>query len=242
MKIGCIIPARFGSTRLPGKPLKDIMGKPMIQRVYERVQEAKRPDVVIVATDDERVYEAVKAFGGEVMMTSSNHLTGTDRLAEVAKAHAELDVIINVQGDEPLMDAALIDALAYYFESPNHGPMVTASSPLLEEEYDNPASVKVVTKCNGDALYFSRSCIPYRRNDVVVPRKHVGIYGYEREFLLTYATMEPTPLELTESLEQLRALENGYTIHVIPTEHNFVGVDTQEDLERVREIFAVEGK
>lgn len=237
MKIGCIIPARFGSTRLPGKPLKDIAGKPMIQRVYERVQEAKRPDLVIVATDDERVYDAVKAFGGEVMLTSPDHLTGTDRLAEVARSLTDLDVIINVQGDEPLMDPDLIDALAQYFEEPNHGPMVTASSPLLEEEYDNPASVKVVTKSNGDALYFSRSCIPYQRNKVLAPRKHVGIYGYERKFLLQYATMEPTPLELTESLEQLRALENGYTIRVVPTDHTFVGVDTLEDLEQVRKIF-----
>ena len=192
MNIGCVIPARFGSTRLPGKPLADIAGKPMIQRVYERVTQAKKPQVVIVATDDQRVYDAVKSFGGTVVMTDANHPTGTDRLAEVAQQYTDLDVIINVRND---------------------------------------------------AMYFSRSLIPYSRHDFVnAPLKHIGIYAYRRQFLLDYAKMEPTAAEQTESLEQLRALENGFSIRVITTDKRFVGVDTPEDLARVNEIFEQEEK
>lgn len=238
MKIACVIPARYGSTRLPGKPLLDIGGKPMIQRVYERVKEATLIDEVIVATDDQRVYEAVQAFGGAVVMTSPDHPTGTDRLAEVAEGKPELDVVINVQGDEPLIDAQVIDDLARVFLDNQAQVMATVGCPLLEEEYQEPSAVKVIVNRLGNAMYFSRSLIPYPRNAFVnPPLKHVGIYGYSREFLLTYAKMAPTPAEQTESLEQLRALENGYAIQVIQTEQRFLGVDTPEDLERVRLLF-----
>ena len=238
MRIACIIPARYGSTRLPGKPLAMIGNKPMIQRVYEQVSKATEIHEVIVATDDERVYEAVIQFGGQVMMTRADHLTGTDRLAEVASTRTDIDVIINVQGDEPLIDASVIDALARQFKKDVTLQMGTVGCPLLESEYNEPSAVKVIVNRLGNAMYFSRSLIPHPRHAfVVAPLKHVGMYGYNRQFLLTYAKMEPTPAELTESLEQLRALENGYTIRVITTDQRFVGVDTPEDLERVNEIF-----
>lgn len=243
MKIGCVIPARFGSTRLPGKPLADIAGKPMIQRVYERVTNAKKPEVFIVATDDQRVYDAVQSFGGTVVMTDANHPTGTDRLAEVAQQYTDLDVIINVQGDEPMIDANLIDQLAELFESDDVLQMATVATPLLEEEYDEPSAVKVILNKRNDAMYFSRSLIPYPRHDFVnTPLKHIGIYAYRRQFLLDYAKMEPTAAEQTESLEQLRALENGFAIRVIITDKRFVGVDTPEDLARVNAIFEQEEK
>lgn len=238
MKFACVIPARYASTRLPGKPLADIAGKPMIQRVYEQVSKAKEPALVIVATDDQRVFDTVKAFGGTVAMTSPHHPTGTDRLAEVATTYDDIDVIINVQGDEPLIDADVIDQLAELFLEDPALQMATVGSPLLEEEYDEPSAVKVICNKRGDAMYFSRSLIPYPRNAFVnAPMKHVGIYAYRRQFLLDYANMEPTPAEQTESLEQLRALENGYTIRVIKTDKRFVGVDTPEDLDRVNAIF-----
>ena len=238
MHIACIIPARYGSTRLPGKPLAMIGDKPMIQRVYEQVSKATEIEQVIVATDDQRVYDVVVAFGGQAMMTRPDHLTGTDRLAEVAATHTEIDVIINVQGDEPLIDANVIDALAREFKEDSSLQMGTVGCPLLEEEYNEPSAVKVIVNRLGNAMYFSRSLIPYPRNAFVQPPlKHVGMYGYQRQFLLNYAKMEPTPAELTESLEQLRALENGYTIRVITTDQRFVGVDTPEDLDRVNEIF-----
>ena len=243
MKIGCVIPARFGSTRLPGKPLADIAGKPMIQRVYERVTNAKKPEVFIVATADQRVYDAVQSFGGTVVMTDANHPTGTDRLAEVAQQYTDLDVIINVQGDEPMIDANLIDQLAELFESDDVLQMATVATPLLEEEYDEPSAVKVILNKRNDAMYFSRSLIPYPRHDFVnTPLKHIGIYAYRRQFLLDYAKMEPTAAEQTESLEQLRALENGFAIRVITTDKRFVGVDTPEDLARVNAIFEQEEK
>ena len=243
MKIGCVIPARFGSTRLPGKPLADIAGKPMIQRVYERVTNAKKPEVFIVATDDQRVYDAVQSFGGTVVMTDANHPTGTDRLAEVVQQYTDLDVIINVQGDEPMIDANLIDQLAELFESDDALQMATVATPLLEEEYDEPSAVKVILNKRNDAMYFSRSLIPYPRHDFVnTPLKHIGIYAYRRQFLLDYAKMEPTAAEQTESLEQLRALENGFAIRVITTDKRFVGVDTPEDLARVNALFEQEEK
>ena len=215
-----------------------IGNNPMIQRVYEQVSKATEIEQVIVATDDQRVYDAVVAFGGQAMMTRPDHLTGTDRLAEVAVTHTEIDVIINVQGDEPLIDANVIDALAREFKEDSSLQMGTVGCPLLEEEYNEPSAVKVIVNRLGNAMYFSRSLIPYPRNAFVQPPlKHVGMYGYQRQFLLDYAKMEPTPAELTESLEQLRALENGYTIRVITTDQRFVGVDTPEDLDRVNEIF-----
>lgn len=238
MKILCVIPARYSSTRLPGKPLADIAGKPMIQRVYERAALATKPTEVLVATDHEAVFKAVENFNGHAMMTAADHATGTDRLAEVARKYTDIDVIINVQGDEPLIEPSIIDELAEAFATEPDLNMATIMTPIQEEEKNNPNNVKVVTDLKGYALYFSRSLMPYPRNDHQVPvYKHIGIYAYRREFLLNYAAMQPTPLESTESLEQLRALENGYKIKVLKTNFSFVGVDTEEDLVKVNEIY-----
>ena len=238
MKFLCVIPARFASTRLPGKPLADIAGKPMIQRVYERAMQATRPDEVLVATDDERVLAVMQGCGGKAMLTAADHPTGTDRLAEVAEAYPYVDVIINVQGDEPLIEPKIIDALAATFDEDPELQMATVMTPMAEEEKNNPNNVKVVTDKNGHALYFSRSLLPYPRVAIGVETyKHIGIYAYKRDFLLAYAKMEPTLLEQTESLEQLRVLENGYKIKVIQTDCKFVGVDTAEDLAKVNEIY-----
>ena len=242
MNILCVIPARYSSTRLPGKPLALIAGKPLIQRVYERAKEAKRPNAVLVATDHELVYQAVQGFGGQVMMTSPDHPTGTDRLAEVAKEHPEADIIINVQGDEPLIAPEVIDLLAGAFDGDPELNMATLMTEMDKSEYNLPSAVKVVASLTGYALYFSRSLLPYPRNGKLpggpLPvYKHIGIYAYRRDFLLKYAALEPTPLEQTESLEQLRALEHGYKIKVLKTDFKSIGVDTPEDLEKVNEYF-----
>ena len=245
MKILCVIPARYASTRLPGKPLKDVAGKPMICRVYDRASQAKTLSGVVVATDDERILRAVEDHGGRAMMTAKDHPTGTDRLAEVAEAYTDVDLIINVQGDEPLIEPSLIDELGRAFDGDAELQMATVMTPMEDEaEQKNPNNVKVVTDKNGCALYFSRSLLPYPRNDAGTPvYKHIGIYAYRRDFLLAYAKMAPTPLERTESLEQLRALENGYKIKCIRTNARFVGVDTPEDLAKVNEIYRrMEGK
>ncbi len=237
MNILCVIPARYSSTRLPGKPLADIAGKPMIQHVYERATLAKRPKQVIVATDHPLVYESVEGFGGKVIMTSPDHQTGTDRLAEVAEKFSEVDLIINVQGDEPLIPPEIIDQLAAAFDKDADVQMATLMTQMDESEYHAPSAVKVVTDLQGYALYFSRSLLPFPRNDAGVPiYKHIGIYAYRRDFLLTYAKLTPTPLEQTESLEQLRALEHGYRIKVLKTDFKSIGVDTMEDLEKVNQL------
>ena len=241
MKTICVIPARYSSTRLPGKPLRDIFGEPMICRVYERASKSKLIDKAIVATDDERIFEAVKKFGGEVMMTRKDHQTGTDRLAEVAEKISDVDLIINVQGDEPLINPNLIDDLINLFVDENLQMATVATELTFEDEIKNPNNVKVVTDLNNFALYFSRSIIPYPRNvGKAKVFKHIGIYAYRREFLLKYAKMNPTPLEQSESLEQLRALEHGYKIKVLRSNDNFVGVDTEEDLKLVNEIYRSE--
>ena len=239
MNVACIIPARYASTRLPGKPLLDIAGKPMIQHVVERVRQAKRPSRVIVATDDARIFAAVEAFGGEARMTSASHPTGTDRLAEVAAALPEVDLILNIQGDEPLIPPQAIDELISAFDGRDDLQMATLMTPMTEDEEDNPAAVKVVVSLDGHALYFSRSLIPYPRNPGQrrCCFKHIGIYAYRRDFLLHFATLTPSPLEMTESLEQLRALEHGYRIRVIETPFRSIGVDTPEDLDQVRQLF-----
>ena len=237
MKILCVIPARYASTRLPGKPLADIVGKPMIQHVYERSAQATIPQQVVVATDDEKVFQAVQQFGGKVVMTSSEHQTGTDRLAEVASKYAEVDVIINVQGDEPLIDPKLIDELAQEFLNDTALQMASVMSIMDTEDYQNPNVVKVVTDLNNNALYFSRSLLPYPRvAGKANVYKHIGIYAYKKDFLLKFAKLEPTPLEQSESLEQLRALENGYKIKMIKTKAKFIGVDSIEDLQTVNEL------
>ena len=239
MNVACIIPARYASTRLPGKPLLEIAGKPMIRHVVERVRLARRPDRILVATDDRRIFDAVEQFGGEACMTSPDHATGTDRLAEVAAGLPEVDLLLNVQGDEPLISPEALDALVAAFDQDPALRMATLMTPLADDEEENHAVVKVVTSLDGHALYFSRSLIPFPRNRGAGQRafKHVGVYAYRRDFLLLYASLAPTPLEQAESLEQLRALEHGYRIRVIETPFQSVGVDTLEDLERVRALF-----
>ncbi|BBB91573.1 MAG TPA: 3-deoxy-manno-octulosonate cytidylyltransferase [Methylomusa anaerophila] len=242
----CIIPARYHSTRLPGKPLAPIAGKPMIQHVYERAKMAKRPGGVLVATDHQLVYDTVKAFGGDAIMTSADHPTGTDRLAEVARQYPAVDIVINIQGDEPLIAPEVIDLLAGTFDDDPGLQMATLMTEMDPREYGLPSAVKVVTDLQGYAIYFSRALIPYPRNLPCNPGgmtpvyKHVGIYAYRRDFLLTFAALEPTPLEQTESLEQLRALEHGYRIKVLPTDFKCIGVDTPEDLAAVNAYFQAE--
>ena len=239
MKVLCVIPARYASTRLPGKPLSMIAGKPMIQHVYERACQAKLPNEVVVATDNELVEKAVLDFGGKAVMTSPDHPSGTDRLAEVALMYPDVDVIVNVQGDEPMIPPEVIDRLAEAFNGDVDLNMATMKVVMDEEDYENPAAVKVVTDQQGYALYFSRSLMPYPRNkpEGFKVFKHVGIYAYRRNFLLKYAALAPTPLEKAESLEQLRALENGYKIKVLESDFQGIGVDTPEDLAAVNALF-----
>lgn len=242
MRTLCVIPARYASTRLPGKPLADICGKPMICRVLERASRAQKPEKVIVATDDERIYDAVRAEGGEAILTRADHPTGTDRLAEVAEAYPEVDLIVNVQGDEPLIEPSVIDDLIAPFEMDENLPMATVMVRMEDAaEQLNPNNVKVIVDKLGYALYFSRSLVPYPRAAAGPVYKHIGIYAYRRDFLLRYARLEPTPLERAESLEQLRALENGYGIRVLETDCRFVGVDTPEDLALVNKIYREQG-
>ena len=231
-----IIPARLAATRLPNKPLLDIAGKPMVQWVYERAKSARMLDDVLVATPDEEIFARVESFGGKAVMTSPAHRSGTDRLAEAAES-LDADLILNIQGDEPLLDPGSVDALAEAMMRYPDVPMGSLMCRLEAEEEDNPAVVKVVTDQQGLALYFSRARIPYPRDrEAAEPRKHIGIYAYRRDFLLAFPNMAPTPLERAESLEQLRALENGYRIMMVETEFSPTSVDTQEDLERVRQI------
>ena len=239
MKVLCVNPARYSSTRLPGKPLAMIAGKPMIQHVYERACRALLPQEVVVATDSKIVSDAVKGFGGKVMMTSPDHPSGTDRLAEVALSYPDIDVIVNVQGDEPMIPPEVIDKLAQAFEDDKDLNMTTLKTLMGEEEYNNPNAVKVVTDQNGYALYFSRSLLPYPRNKTADFKvyKHVGIYAYRRSFLLSYAAYEPTPLEQIEGLEQLRVLENGQRIKVLESKFQGIGIDTQEDLDAINALF-----
>ena len=235
-KVIGIIPARLAATRLPNKPLLDIAGKPMIQWVCERAKSAKTLDDVLVATPDEEIFNCVESFGGKVVMTSPTHRSGTDRLAEAAEG-LDADLILNIQGDEPLLDPGSVDALAEAMMRSPEVPMGSLMCRLEVEEEDNPAVVKVVTDQQGFALYFSRARIPYPRDrEAAEPRKHIGIYAYRREFLIAFPGLEPTPLEKAESLEQLRALENGYRIMMVETAFSQTSVDTQEDLERVRQI------
>jgi 3-deoxy-manno-octulosonate cytidylyltransferase (CMP-KDO synthetase) len=250
MKITAVIPARYSSTRFPGKALADINGRPMVQHVYERTMRAKLVAEVIVATDDDRIANAVKSFGGRVEMTSRDHETGTDRLAEVA-ARLNSEIIVNVQGDEPLIEPAMIDeAIAPLLNDPEI-VMGTLKSRIRNlHDFLSPNVVKVVADGAGFALYFSRSPLPNFRdkwNDLkdeafasgkLLCFKHVGLYVYRRDFLLGYARMAPTVLELAEKLEQLRVLENGYRIRVVETAHESIGVDTPADLEKVLEKLA----
>lgn len=245
MRVTAIIPARYASTRFPGKPLADIAGKPMIRHVYERTAACARVDRVIVATDDGRISRAVQAFGGEVQMTRTDHATGTDRLAEVAE-RIETDLVVNVQGDEPLIEPRMIEQAVAPLLKDAAIPMGTLKTPIATaEEYLNPNVVKVVTDRQGFALYFSRAPIPHPRDFAedlaahfyrLAAFKHIGLYVYRRDFLLAYPTLPVTPLEQLEKLEQLRALEHGYRIYVAETNLSSQGVDTPEDLARVKAV------
>ncbi|HLX95712.1 MAG TPA: 3-deoxy-manno-octulosonate cytidylyltransferase [Verrucomicrobiae bacterium] len=243
MKIVGIVPARYASTRFPGKALAPIAGKPLIQHVVERCQKAKTLSEVIVATDDSRIADVAKKFC-RVEMTRPEHPSGTDRIAEAA-ARCTCDAVVNIQGDEPLIDPAVIDAVAGALAQ---NEMATAATPVTNPaEYDNPNVVKVVVNAAGRALYFSRRTIPYLR-EAASPEgvrgqlaafpflKHLGIYGYRRETLLRLVKFPVSPLENAEKLEQLRALENGIPIAVVKVEYDSVGVDTPEDVKRVEKL------
>lgn len=235
MKTIGIIPARYGSSRLPGKPLKDILGKPMIQHVYERASRAKLIDDLIVATDDQRIVDAVEAFGGKAMLTSKDHPTGSDRIAEVA-GNYDCDNVINIQGDEPLIMPEIIDEITEALLADPSLVMATGCYQISEELYHNPNVVKVVFDKDQFAMMFSRSLIPYpRKVENLAVYEHIGIYAYTKAFLMKYITLPQTPLSTAESLEQLKAMENGYKIKVIPTKfgYNALSVDTQEDLDEV---------
>ncbi len=216
MNIIGVIPSRYGSTRLPGKPLKDILGKPMIQYVYEAVRGAKLLNEVIVATDDERIVRAVEAFGGKACMTSSDHNTGTDRIAEAAQ-NVDADIVVNIQGDEPLLDPRMIDeAIQPLLDDPTLKACTLCRPIQSEADLHSPHVVKTVFDCQGNALYFSRSLIPYpRKVELLKAYEHIGIYVYRKDFLMEYVKMPQTILEQTESLEQLRILENGIRLKVV---------------------------
>ena len=244
MKIFGLIPARYASTRFPGKPLHPIAGRPLLQHVVERCGQARRLAEVIVATDDTRIADVARKFC-RVEMTSPEHPSGTDRIAEVV-ARLDGDAAVNVQGDEPLIDPAVIDAVAGALQD---APMSTAATPLRDpSEYDNPNVVKVVVNAAGRALYFSRRTIPFVRDAASRPiaeqlaafpfLKHLGIYGYRRETLLQLVRFPVSPLEAAEKLEQLRALEHGIQIAVVKVDYDSVGVDVPEDVERVERLLA----
>lgn len=247
MKITAVIPARYASTRFPGKALAEIGGKPMIQHVYERTTESRLISRVIVATDDQRIADTINRIGGEAIMTSTDHETGTDRLAEVA-AQLDSDLIVNVQGDEPLINPAMIDQAIEPLCHDNNIKMGTLKTRVrCLHDFLSPNVVKVVTDCHGYALYFSRSPLPFFRDKwqdlkddsfasgKLLCYKHVGLYVYRRDFLLQFAAMPATFLEISEKLEQLRAIENGVRIRVVETDFESIGVDTPDDLAKAEE-------
>jgi 3-deoxy-manno-octulosonate cytidylyltransferase (CMP-KDO synthetase) len=244
-RVVVVIPARYGATRLPGKPLVQLAGKPMIQRVYERAKMAKRADQVIVATDDERILKVVEGFGGEARMTRADHRTGTERVAEVA-AHVAGDVFVNVQGDEPLLDPAAVDAaISSMLEEPQASIATVATPVKTPGDIMDPNVVKTVVDFDGNALYFSRAPIPWVRdtaNKIQVRHlKHLGLYVFQREALLEYPTLPQGELERIEQLEQLRWMENGWKIRVAEVEHDAVSVDVPADVERVEKLLAGQG-
>ena len=239
-KVIVVIPARYGSIRLPGKPLISLAGKPMIQRVYERAKLAERADRVIVATDDERIVKAVEAFGGEARMTRTEHRTGTERVAEVA-AHEGGDVFVNVQGDEPLLDPHAIDvAVDSLLEEPQASISAVATPIKTPGDIMDPNAVKAVLDFDGNAIYFSRAPIPWVRDTAskiqVRHLKHLGLYVFQREALLEYPTLPQGELERIEQLEQLRWLENGWKIRVAEVVYDAVSVDVPEDVARVEKL------
>lgn len=242
MAAAIVIPARWGSTRFPGKPLASIAGMSLIERVYRRASASKRAQVVYVATDDERILGHVAEFGGNVVRPEGEFRTGTDRIAAAvpileAKENARFDQIVNVQGDEPLIDIGNVDALIDALREDAALSMATLASPIAtDEEYLSRDVVKVVTDTRGDALYFSRAPIPY--GSVALARRHIGVYAYQRAVLDAFVALAPSPLEEAESLEQLRALQNGFKIRVVETDKPHLGVDRPEDVDRVEKELA----
>jgi len=234
-----MIPARLESSRLPNKVLLDINGKSLLQRVYERVKKAKKVDDIFIATDNKKIIDVVESFGGKYILTSTKHKSGTDRIAEAVR-NIETDFVINVQGDEPLIDPNLIDSFVQIFQNDSEIDFSSAMHKIENlDDLENPNVVKVVTDLNSDAIYFSRSPIPFsREKDVSVNNyfQHIGIYAYTKEFLLKYSKLPQTFLEKSEKLEQLRAIEYQFKIRMIETDYRSIGVDTFEDLERVRKI------
>jgi len=239
VKVVGVIPARYASTRLPGKPLQEILGQPMIRRVYEGAARSRLLEMLIVATDDPRIAAAVAAFGGLAALTSKDHNTGTDRVAEVARG-LECEIVVNIQGDEPFVHPGMIDEIVEPLLQDPELPMCTSMHEIRDpQDFANPNVVKAVVNLAGEALYFSRSLIPYpRKSEGHRVFEHIGLYAYRRDFLLKYAALPQTPLEKLESLEQLRALEHGYRLRVVETRQPYVplSVDTPEDLERAREL------
>jgi len=233
MKVICVIPARFGSKRFPGKALASETGKPLVQHVYEAAARAKRIDAVLVATDDDRIRAAVEKFGGRAVLTRPEHPCGTNRVAEAARAFPDAEIVINFQGDEPELDPHLLDMVVEAMRKDPAVEAATVAGPLAPEEVDDPNSVKVAMAAGGDALYFSRAPIPWARDgeaDRHAPMlKHFGIYAYRALALAEYAAMAPTPLEETEKLEQLRWLENGRRMRVLVTDRRPAGIDTPDD-------------
>jgi 3-deoxy-manno-octulosonate cytidylyltransferase (CMP-KDO synthetase) len=232
MKVICVIPARCGSKRFPGKPLASETGQPLIRHVYEAAARARKVDAVLVATDDPRIRAAVEGFGGRVVMTRPEHPCGTNRVAEAAQAFPEAEIVINLQGDEPELDAALLDRLVDAMQADRSIEAATVAGPLAPEEVNDPNSVKVAMAAGGDALYFSRAPIPWARDGEATRRapmlKHFGIYAYRAAALREYAAMLQTPLEMTEKLEQLRWLEHGRRMRVLVTDQQPAGIDTPE--------------
>jgi 3-deoxy-manno-octulosonate cytidylyltransferase (CMP-KDO synthetase) len=239
-KVVVVIPARYGSTRLPGKPLVSLAGQPMIQRVYERAKSAQNVDRVIVATDDERIVKAVETFGGEARMTRLDHRTGTERVAEVA-AHVDGEIFVNVQGDEPLLDPVAVEtAVRALLEGPQAAVSTVATPIRTPGDIMDPNAVKVVLDFDDNALYFSRAPIPWVRDTAskiqVRHLKHLGLYVFQRDALLEYPTFPQGELEKIEQLEQLRWLENGWKIRVAEVQHDAVSVDVPEDVARVEKL------
>lgn len=240
MKIIAVIPARYGSTRFPGKPLALIQHKPMIQWVYEGAKKSKLAQDIFVATDDERIFSTVQSFGGQVLMTSTDCPTGTDRIYQ-ATQNMDFDIVINIQGDEPQITADYIDLLATSFIDHPSIDMATLAHPMSYDELQNVNAVKVITNINDEAIYFSRFSIPYSKinvseNDQMICQKHIGIYAYSKSFLEKFCQSPQSSLEKAESLEQLRALYLGAKIKVISVATPLQGVDTPEDLEKIKNL------
>ncbi|MFA5260525.1 MAG: 3-deoxy-manno-octulosonate cytidylyltransferase [Candidatus Omnitrophota bacterium] len=244
MKIIAVIPARYSSTRLPGKVLALIQGRPMIEHVYRQARQSRCCDEILIACDDPRVLEAAAGFGAHAVMTSVDHLSGTDRIAQAVQ-NVPADIVINIQGDEPLIHPEMIDAIAEAIRSDESCVMATLARKITDpEDVDDPNIVKVVLDHQGNALYFSRSAIPFNRDKIPFKHleyyKHFGLYAYRKDFLMKLKSLPPSALEQTERLEQLRVLQAGHKIKVVLTNRDTISVDTAEDLRRVEAFLAIE--